>query len=92
MSPRMLKADGRPDQFVLDGLDCPQFYNQQERATRRRNLLVRFADAAKTETAFYLAFNTLAVNDVAFLMSDLGIESDWALFRKLCRTHNVKVA
>ena len=92
MSPRMLKADGRPDQFVLDGLDCPQFYTKGEELVRRRQLLARFVDCPKTESAFYLAFNTLSTNDVSFLMGAFRVASDWALFRTLCREYGVRQA
>ena len=92
MTTHMLKADGSHDQMVLPGLDGPTLYSPTERAKRRRDLLGVFEDAHKTESAFYLAFNRLSRNDVAFLMADLAIDDDWALFRRLCRDFKVKVA
>ncbi len=88
----MLKPDGRPDQLVLNGLDCPQLYSKPERTLRRRSLLVRFDESRKAESAFWLVFNTLSWNDVTFLMGVFRVESDWALFRALCREYKVRVA
>ncbi len=92
MTPNMLKPDGSPDQLVLDGLDCPGLYNVTEKTLRRRSLLERFETSPKTESAFYIAFNTLSCNDVCFLMSVFRVEDDWELFRSLCREYKVREA
>jgi hypothetical protein len=88
----ILKPDGRPDQLILDGLDCPQLYSESERTLRRRSLLARFENSPNTESAFYLAFNALSWNDLAFLEAAFGVEDDWALFRRLCREYRVREA
>ena len=92
MTTHMLKRDGRPDQFVLPGLDCPQLYTKSDSQRRRRALLGRFEATAKTESAFWLTFNALTTNDVAFVQAIFGVDDDWALFRRLCRAYKVRQA
>ena len=92
MTTHMLKPDGRPDQLVLPGLDCPALYSQDEARARRRQLVQRFDAAQKTESAFYLVFNALSTNDLAYLSTTFGLDADWELFRMLCRLYKVMEA
>ena len=88
----MLKDDGSIDQMVLPDLDSPKLYNQDEANKRQRWILSHFDKSHKTESAFYLEFCRLDRNDIAFLKAFWQLEDDWAVFRRLCKLHKIKVA
>jgi len=92
MSTNMLHNDGSVDQMVLPDLDSPSLYSKLEACARVRWILSHFERTHKTESAFYLTFCRLDQNDIAFLKAYWQLETDWAVFRKLCMLHKVKVA
>jgi hypothetical protein len=88
----MLKDDGSVDQMVLPDLDSPSLYNSAEASKRARWILSHFDATHKTESAFYLTFCRLDLNDIAYLKAYWQLERDWAVFRKICKMYNVKEA
>ena len=92
MSLKMLKDDGSVDQMVLPDLDSPKLYNKNESDIRARWILTNFEKTHKTESAFYLTFNRIDRNDIAFLKALWNLEYDWAVFRKLCSIYKIKCA
>jgi len=92
MTNTMLKEDGSVDQMVLDGLDCPSLYPKSEQPKRLRWILAKFEASHRTESAFYLTFCSLHRNDVSYLMGAFDLDRDWDVFRRLCRTYQVREA
>ena len=92
MNIKMLKDDGSVDQMVLPDLDSPSLYNQTESEKRARWILSNFEETHKTESAFYLTFNRIDRNDIAFLKSLWKLENDWAVFCKLCMIYKIRCA
>ena len=92
MSLKMLKDDGSIDQLVLPDLDSPKLYNTLEASKRHQWILSHFAKTHKTESAFYLTFCRLDRNDIAYLKAYWHVESDWEVFKRLCRLYKIKIA
>ena len=92
MSVKMLKDDGSVDQMVLPDLDSPKLYNSVEASKRQQWILSHFKNTHKTESAFYLTFCRLDRNDIAYLKAYWQLDDDWAVFRRLCMLHKIKVA
>ena len=92
MSVKMLKDDGAIDQMVLPDLDSPSLYSPTEASKRAQWILSHFKRSHKTESAFYLTFCRLDLNDIAFLKAYWQLERDWAVFKRLCKLHKIKVA
>ena len=92
MSLKMLKNDGSPVQLALPDLDSPSLYTK-EIANKRAHLIIsKFDKSHKTESAFYLTFCRLDLNDIAFLKAYWHVESDWEVFKRLCRLYKIKIA
>jgi len=92
MSLKMLKDDGSIDQLVLPDLDSPKLYNTLEASKRQQWILSHFAKTHKTESAFYLTFCRLDLNDIAYLKASWQLKEDWALFKRICMLYKIKVA
>lgn len=92
MSIKMLRADGSVDQLVLPDLDSPSLYTKEDANRRAHWILSNFDETHKTESAFYLAFCRLDLNDIAFLKAYWQLEADWAVFKRLCMMHKIKIA
>ena len=92
MSVNMLREDGSVDQMVLPDLDSPSLYTKEEANKRAKCILSHFDESHKTESAFYLTFCRLDRNDIAYLKAFWQLEDDWAVFRRLCSLHKIKVA
>ena len=92
MSIKMLRDDGSVDQMVLPDLDSPKLYNQTEANNRTKWILSNFERTHKTESAFYLTFNRIDQNDIAFLKALWNLEDAWAVFRKLCSIYQIRCA
>ena len=92
MITNMLRDDGSVDQMVLPDLDSPSLYTKEEANRRAHWILSHFEKSYKTESAFYLTFCRLDLNDIAFLKAYWQLEADWAVFKRLCRLHKIKVA
>lgn len=92
MSLKMLKDDGSVDQMVLPDLDSPSLYCPTEADKRVRWILDHFKKSHKTESAFYITFNRIDRNDIAYLKAYWKLENEWAVFRKLCMLYKVKEA
>lgn len=88
----MLRNDGSVDQLVLPDLDSPSLYTKEDANRRAHWILSHFEKTHKTESAFYLTFCRLNINDIAFLKAYWKLEDDWAVFRKLCTMYKIKVA
>lgn len=92
MSINMLRNDGSVDQMVFADLDSPSLYTKEEANRRSHWILSHFERTFKTESAFYLAFCRLDLNDIAFLKAYWQLERDWAVFKRLCKMHKIKFA
>ena len=92
MSIKMLKDDGSIDQMVLPDLDSPILYNSDEKNKRARWILSHFDNSHKTESAFYLVFCRLDLNDIAYLKAYWQLERDFEVFKRICRMYKIKVA
>ena len=92
MNTNMLRDDDSVDQMVLPDLDSPSLYTKVEATRRTHWILSHFERSHKTESAFYLTFCRLNLNDIAFLKAYWNLEKDWSVFRKLCMLHRIKVA
>jgi len=88
----MLRDDGSVDQMVFPDLDSPSLYTEYEATKRARWILSHFERTHKTESAFYLTFCRLDINDIAFIKAFWKLECDWAVFRRLCNLHKIKIA
>jgi hypothetical protein len=92
MNTKMLREDGSVDQLVLPDLDSPSLYTKEDAIRRAQWILSHFDDTHKTESAFYLTFNRLDRNDIAFLMAYWKLEDDWSVFKRLSSMYKIKVA
>jgi len=92
MSIKLLKDDGSIDQMVLPDLDSPSLYTKDEAQKRAKWILSHFDKSHKTESAFYLTFNRIDRNDIAYLKALWNLEEDWAVFRRVCRLYKIKFA
>jgi hypothetical protein len=88
----MLKDDGSVDQMVFLDLDSPSLYTKEEANKRAIWILDHFTESHKTESAFYLTFCRLDINDIAYLKAYWQLEDEWAVFRRICSMHKIKVA
>lgn len=92
MSVKMLKDNGAVDQMALPDLDSPSLYTKEDANRRVHWILSHFEKSHKTESAFYLTFCRLDLNDIAFMKAYWQLERDWAVFRRLCMLHKIKIA
>jgi len=92
MTTNMLRNDGSVDQMVFADLDSPSLYTKEEANRRAHWILSHFEKTHKTESAFYLTFCRIDRNDIAFMKAFWNLECDWAVFRRLCFIHKIKVA
>lgn len=92
MSVKMLRDDGSVDQMVLPDLDSPCLYTKEDANKRAKWILSHFDDTHKTESAFYLTFCRLDLNDIAYLKAFWQLERDFEVFKRLCRLYKIKVA
>ena len=90
MITKMLRDDGSVDQLVLPDLDSPSLYTASEASKRTQWILSQFEETHKTESAFYLTFNRIDRNDIAFLKAYWKLNRDWEVFRKLCMLYKIK--
>jgi hypothetical protein len=60
--------------------------------SRAHEILKFFEDVPKTESAFYLRFQSMNIEDIEFLKSFYKETEQWRVFCKICSFFNVKVA
>ena len=73
-------------------VDSPSLYTKDDAQRRAIWILDHFKESHKTESAFYLTFCRLDHNDIAYLKAYWQLEDEWAVFRKICLMHKIKVA
>jgi hypothetical protein len=92
MNVKMLHDDGSVDQKVFPDLDSPSLYTKDEANKRAIWILDHFKESHKTESALCLTFCRLDRNDIAYLKAYWQLEDEWAVFKRICSMHKIKVA
>ncbi len=82
-----------PSRAEKMGLRAQEVRAREKGRTRRAEILQWFAETGKTETAFYLRFQELALGDKAYMQSYHTLpDADWSVFKEITRYWNVKTA
>ena len=55
-------------------------------------ILIGYQDIPKTESEFYLRFQTMDLEDIEYLKHYFNVDEQWKVFEKICIFFNVKVA
>jgi hypothetical protein len=92
MKTDMLNPDGSINQLALPDLDGPNLYSKTDAERRAVQILARFKDVHKTESAFYLAFCRLTLNDRAYMLAFWHMKRDFEVFRRLCMLNKIRAA
>jgi hypothetical protein len=92
MKTDMLNPDGSINQLALPDMDGPNLYTKTDAERRALHIIGKFKDVHKTESAFYLAFCRLTLNDRAYLLAYWRLERLFDVFKRICKLYKVHAA